>query len=264
MSSEVVFYDLPSKGRPACWSLNPWKGTPSTLTNIKSHADINVIARLVLNYKSIPYRTEWVEYPDLRPTFQSFNIPPNDPTLNPNAEYSSPAILLPDGRYIMDSLLMAQEIEKLQPEPSLGLDTDFPKRTQAIVAAIQKPMGPIMMPRVPELLLNPRSAEYFYETRAKRWGMPLPELAKSERAGEVAWRGAEEGMVQLRELLKENSEGPFIMGNEPTFADFILAGFWRFVEKLSVEGDLESRFMGFDERFREHRRACQPWLDRDD
>lgn len=234
------------------------------IMNARAHANVEPTARLVLNYKSIPYRTEWIEYPDLRPTFQSLNIPPNDPTLNPNASYSSPAVLLPDSRYIMDSLLIAQEIEKLQPEPSLGLDTDFPNRTQAIVASIQKPLGPIMMPRVPEMLLNPRSAEYFYETRAKRWAMPLQELAKSERAGEVAWRGAEEGMGQLRELLRENGEGPFIMGNEPTFADFILAGFWRFVERLSVDGDLLERFMGFDERFGEHLKACRPWLERDD
>ncbi|KAF2170289.1 hypothetical protein M409DRAFT_64605 [Zasmidium cellare ATCC 36951] len=246
MSNEVVLFDLPSRGKPACWSLNPWK------------------ARLVLNYKDIPYRTHWIEYPDLRPTFQSYGIPPNPNEVNPNAQYSSPAALLPDGRYIMDSLLIAQEIEKLQPEPSLGLDTDFPKRTQAIVATIQKPLGPIMMPRVPELLLNPRSQKYFYETRAKRWGMPLQDLAKSEQAGEVAWQGAEEGFSQLRELLKENGEGPFIMGNEPTFADFILAGFWRFVERLSVKGDLSERIMGFDARFGEHRRACQPWLERDD
>ncbi|KAK4503951.1 hypothetical protein PRZ48_004866 [Zasmidium cellare] len=246
MSNEVVLFDLPSRGKPACWSLNPWK------------------ARLVLNYKSIPYRTQWVEYPDLKPTFQSFGIPPNPTDINPNATYSSPTALLPDGRYIMDSLLIAQELEKLQPEPSLGLDTDYPARTQAIVATIQKPLAPVCIPRVPELLLNPRSQEYFYATREKRFGMPLQELAKSEKAGEVAWQGAEEGFAQLRALLKENAEGPFVMGKEPTFADFILAGFWRFVERLSKEGDLEKRVLGLDPAFGEHRRAVQPWLERED
>lgn len=221
-------------------------------------------ARLVLNYKGLPYKTEWVEYPDLRPKFQSLGIPPNHPEVNSAAEYSSPAVHLPDGRYIMDSWAIATEIEKLQPEPSLGLDTDFPKRTAAILGTIQKPLGPIWMPRVPEMLLNPVSAEYFYETRNSRWGMPLQELAKSARAGEVAWQGAEEGMVQLKGLLGENPEGPYIMGNEPTFADFILAGFWRFMERLSKGGDLSERFMKFDKSFKEHREACQQWLERED
>ncbi|PSN72789.1 hypothetical protein BS50DRAFT_568392 [Corynespora cassiicola Philippines] len=51
--SQVILYDIPSKEPKTCWSLNPWK------------------PRLILNYKGIDYKTEWVEYPDLAPYFKS-------------------------------------------------------------------------------------------------------------------------------------------------------------------------------------------------
>ncbi|CAK3950952.1 related to glutathione S-transferase [Lecanosticta acicola] len=247
MSNEIILYDLPSKGRSACWSLNPWK------------------ARLALNYKGVPYKTEWVEYPDLAPKFKALGIPPNSPETNPNAEYSSPAIKLPDGRYIMDSLAAARELEQLQPSPSLHIHgNDYANRTQEAVGQIMKGLAPIAMPRIPERLLNPSSAEYFHTTREKRFGMPLSELAQSDKAGERAWSTAEPGFGAVKALLVENGNGPYIQGGEPSFADFVLAGFWRFMERLDTGGDLYGRIMEIDPVFARHREACQPWLDRDD
>lgn len=44
MSEDIILYDLASRGRCASWSFNVWK------------------TRLVLNYKGISYRTEWVDH----------------------------------------------------------------------------------------------------------------------------------------------------------------------------------------------------------
>lgn len=52
MSGSLVLFDLPSKDRCHCWSLNPWK------------------TRLLFNYKGLDYTTEWVEYPDIKSTFE--------------------------------------------------------------------------------------------------------------------------------------------------------------------------------------------------
>jgi hypothetical protein len=52
MSSQTILYDLPSKQGTA-WSLNPWK------------------TRLILNFKGIDYKTEWVEFPDVEPKMKS-------------------------------------------------------------------------------------------------------------------------------------------------------------------------------------------------
>ena len=52
MADEVILYDIPSKPRCHGWSLNPWK------------------TRMALNYKKVPYKTEWIEFPDLAPKFK--------------------------------------------------------------------------------------------------------------------------------------------------------------------------------------------------
>jgi hypothetical protein len=45
---EILLYDLARRGdRNSCWSFNVWK------------------VRLVLNYKDIPYRTEWVNHANI-------------------------------------------------------------------------------------------------------------------------------------------------------------------------------------------------------
>ena len=164
----------------------------------------------------------------------------------------------------MDSLKIAHALEKLHPTPSLHLDNGYTERVQTTISGLVYALAPIGMPRIPETLLNPRSAEYFHETRAKRFGMPLPELAKSERAGEKAWESADEGVAELRKILHEHEEGPYVMGKEVSFADFIVAGFWRFVEKLDQGGDLFGRAMKVDEAFPRHYEACEKWLERDD
>lgn len=242
--SETILYDLPSQGTPKCWSLNPWK------------------ARASLNYKAIPYRTQWVEYPDLAPTFTELGIPPNEE--GASFAYSSPAAKLSDGSYVMDSRKIAEKLDKLQPEPSLHTDKgEVIDKVQAAVGGTLMNLGPIGMPRVPPRLLNPRSAEYFRETRAKRFGMSLEELAKSEKAGEQAWKGAQPHLEALANVLKEKT-GPYVLGQDVGFADFVVGGLWVFIGKLDHEGDLFVRAMEFDPIFAEHWKAVQKWFERDD
>lgn len=219
-------------------------------------------ARMALNYKKIPYRTEWIEYPDLAPTFQKLDIPPNDSKLNPNSQYSIPAAKLPDGRYIMDSLAIAQELENFQPKPSLHLDDPAVQRMQASVLKIMATLGPDIYVRIPAMLLNDRSAEYFEQTRAKRFGMPLDQL-RAEKGGEQAWQAAQEAFDEIKGLLTENPDGPFVRGQEVSFADFIFAGLCRMVERLD-DGDLFGRLLAVDGRFGEHYKACREFIQKDD
>lgn len=46
---------------------------------------------MVLNYKKLPYRTEWVEYPDLRPTLSKL-VPAREGVDYSTDEYTSPAV----------------------------------------------------------------------------------------------------------------------------------------------------------------------------
>ena len=139
------------------------------------------------------------------------------------------------------------------------------ERVQDAVLSVGKALAPIAIPRVPEMLLNPESEEYFRRTRRGRFdGIELVDLARSERAGEAAWEGAEGGWKDLVAILGENGGGPFVFGEEASYADFVLAGLWAFFKKLDKDGDLFGRVMGVDEAFGKHWEACQPWLERDD
>ena len=165
----------------------------------------------------------------------------------------------------MDSLAIAHELEKLYPEPSLKLDgNDYAARVQAAVGKLTGALFPIAIPRVMAEVLNPKSIEYFGPTRQKRVGMPLEELAKSDKAGEAAWTNAKEGLEALKALVHEN-EGPFVQGGQsPSFADFVLAGCFRFFEIVDHDGDLLGRVMKYDEGFVKQYEACKPWLARDE
>lgn len=227
------------------------------------HSTNRPTARLALNYKGLPYRTEWIEYPDIAPKFKALGIPPNAPGTS-NYEYSVPAARISGGSYVMESRAIAKALEELQPEPSLHLDNGYVDRAQAVAGKVQNALVPTGLPRIPVKLLNPASEKYFRETREKRFGMTLEELAKSDKAGENAWKAAEAPLQELVSLLHEHEDGPYIMGKQVSFADFILAGLWRFVQILDENGDLFERGMKTDESLPTHYEACKRWLERDD
>ncbi|XXH06026.1 histone deacetylase [Hypoxylon texense] len=238
MPNEIVFFDLPSKPPCKAWSLNPWK------------------TRLALNFKGLPYRTEWVEYPDIKAKFQD-HLPPAD-------LYTIPAIILPDGTWLMDSWKIADVLEEKYPEPSLRLDSPYIGRLRGYLVPMMAPLTAIYKPKVCKLVLNERSAEYFRRTREEDEGMTLEKL-EEEKGGAVAWEAAKPHFHKITELLKENSEGPFFEGNAVGFADFVWAGalifFSRFGEDVwadlleaSGDGDVHLKFL----------EAVKPWSERDD
>ena len=208
--SEVILYDIPTKDPRRCWSYNPWKSSlyPRALIAAESlrNADRCLTARLALNLKGIPYKTEWLEYPDIAPTLKSFGVPPNEP---PARDYSSPAICI-SGKYIMDSRKIADALEKEYPSPSLHLDSPILKKVEELVPECIGTLLPVILPRVPRVVLSPRSAEYFSRDRAEHFGMDLSQLEK-EKGGDSAWKAAEPKWKELGTLL--NAEGgPFFMG----------------------------------------------------
>ena len=77
------------------------------------------LARLLLNFKRLPYRTQWTEYPDLEPVLKKI-VEPNGPS--GFAPYTSPAATFPGGETIMDSLAIAKHIESQHPSPPVHLD----------------------------------------------------------------------------------------------------------------------------------------------
>ena len=204
MSDKIVLYDLASKGRCACWSPNVWK------------------TRLVLNYKGIPYRTEWMSHPEIQDKVKELGVQPN--TSGQGSPYTVPAIQFPDGSAVMDSAVIASKLESLHPEPSLHLDTGLHEKVGRILGKLAFPLIPVFMPRIGRDVIVESSEAWFQKARAERFGMSLDEL-ESSKGGEKAWEASRVGIAELETFVAEQkkNDGPFVMGSQVCFADFQIA-----------------------------------------
>lgn len=113
--------------------------------------------------------------------------------------------------------------------------------------------------------LSEVSAAYNREDRKKKSGMSLEQLA-AERRGETAWRAAEAAGGPFEALKKELSahkvdDGPFVLGNKVSYADFVVAGFFECFSRADLASYV--RLMSFDRSFPILHQACRPWLQRD-
>ncbi|KAH4075478.1 hypothetical protein HBH92_042280 [Parastagonospora nodorum] len=242
MSSQIIFYDLPSKQGTA-WSLNPWK------------------IRMVLNFKQIPYTTSWIEYPDLAPQLSSLGIPPNDRSApDYKTDYAIPTITMPDGTHMMDSWPIAHKLEEIHPSPSLRLDDPIVLKVRDQIANIMKPLTGFVIPKVPKRVLNERSAVYFNETRKERFGMSLVEVEETMATGEK-WEEARVPVLEAVGWLEE-SGGPYFLGETVSYADFIFVGMMHMIKRL--DEDVFQRFLAYDPALPKLYDACKPWLEKDD
>ncbi|KZT68722.1 hypothetical protein DAEQUDRAFT_811967 [Daedalea quercina L-15889] len=159
-TDKIIFYDIP--GIVGSWGPNTWK------------------TRFALNYKGIPYVTEWVEYPDIAPLLSSHGIAPN-PSQSSSWQYTLPAIYDPrTKKTIMESYNIAIYLDETYPDtPSL-----LPPETRvfqtafiyAFTEAVHKHFMPLMLYPTAEKL-NLRSREYFVETREAALGIKLEDLS---------------------------------------------------------------------------------------
>jgi len=160
----------------------------------------------------------------------------------------------------MDSKPIAHALEAAHPSPSLRLDDPVVAEVQALVGKCLGPLVPEVLPLIPKNVLSEGSVDYFMTTRNKAFGQHLDEVHK-EKGGQPCWDGAQPGLEEAAALLKKKG-GPYFLGAEPCYADFIWAGFVQFVRR-SKEDSFE-KLIGVDEVLRKQYEACGKWLERDD
>ncbi|KAK1753214.1 putative glutathione S-transferase [Echria macrotheca] len=208
-SGEIILFDIPSKERTT-WSYNPWR------------------TRLLLAYKGLKYRTEWLEYPEIRTRLE--NHVPNDGSQTP---YTVPAILLPDGTYVMHSRRILETLNARYPAtPHLPYDTPS---LQPLWNSLEPLMGHfrgVYAPRVASRILGEGSLEYFRRTRAVDFEMDSLEEVERKLGGDVAYDGMEASLREVTALLGRNKEGPFFEGDKVAHADFVWAGILLFMKRL--------------------------------
>ncbi|EME38692.1 hypothetical protein DOTSEDRAFT_75443 [Dothistroma septosporum NZE10] len=246
VEGKVILYDCPSRfGTGTCWSPNTWK------------------TRLLLNFKGIPYETKWIHGP-FDGAAAPLGIEPHDPTVDAIAPYTIPFVTLSDGRHLMDSKKIAAALEAAYPPPdypSAHLEDPVVARAEQARLSSMKHLQAILVPRMPRECLSSSDIEFHRSARKKTYGMPLEEY-EAKFGGEQAWEKARPGLQSLVEILEDDPNGPFCLGNTPSYADFYIVGMLEF-SRCVGGGNLE-RFFEFDGVFQTLYEACGPWLKRND
>ena len=241
MAQEIVLYDLPSKDPCKSWSLNPWK------------------TRLLLNFKGIPYKTIWLEYPEIEPFCKSVGIPPHN-SGNEIADYTLPIVKFLDGRYIMHSQEIASELEKFYPEPSLHIDVVMLEQLQTIIRGSILRYGALFIVGTSKNLLREESKGYFDRERGKRYG-PLEQVERETDVEEM-WERVGDGLRQIGTKSRANSEGPFLEGQRVSAGDFVIVGFMQWFRRIDV--GFYERAVAIEPSLGVLYDSCQTWLEKDD
>lgn len=215
-----------------------------------------MVARLVLNFKGLDYRTTWVEAPDIAPTLEPLGLEPNAH----GKPYTIPAIRLPDGTYVMDSQKIATELERRYPSPSLHLDAPILEEAQKQLLHALVSLRGFLGIKVLNNIVSPRSTEWVERKREEDFGMSWSDIAKNY-GGEDAWTEAEPAIRALGAILKSEG-GPFALGKTVSYVDFVIVGGLQCFKRADV--DIYERIVGVEPALKTLYDASAAWLERDD
>ncbi|THG98938.1 hypothetical protein EW026_g3319 [Hermanssonia centrifuga] len=220
MSAPIVLYDIPGN-RPGykCWSPNTWK------------------VRFALNYKGLPLKSEWVEYPDIEAVYRKLGIETTDKDSDGSPLYTLPIIYDPSTQSaISDSMRIAKYLDKtypntpiLFPAGTLALHSTF----QSAWYRVQGPLWAIVACSVCSWL-NERSQIFYRTTREADEGKKLEEIR-----GEKEWKAGEEAFGNLDKWLSANGEGKdeLVMGEGVCYADLQIVSGLMWAKTTLAEDD---------------------------
>ncbi|KAI1793087.1 hypothetical protein LXA43DRAFT_972095 [Ganoderma leucocontextum] len=228
MSPEpIVFYDLPAKVKGTAWSSSTWK------------------TRFTLNYKRLPYKTVFVEFPDISRISQEIGASPTGTWPDGSPKYTLPAIYDPSTKTaVADSTAIARYLDATYP----GTPRVIPEGTEAFQEAVQVALRTVVglntahliMPLAPPLL-SPDSAAHYTAVRETIMSESLvKELSiLGSAAREERWVALESGLGKVAKWIEtDGKERKFFMGDKPCFADFFVgAGLESMKRVLGEDGE---------------------------
>ncbi|KAH9904232.1 uncharacterized protein BXZ73DRAFT_111316 [Epithele typhae] len=162
MLKTIYFYDIPGISKALAWSPNTWK------------------TRFCLNAKGLPYKTIWVDFPDIEAVCTKIGAAPTAKKRDGSPVYTLPVIYDPNtNTTVSESLAIARYLERRYPDrvvlipPALdGLMADFQK---AVWATFGLPMMKLIIP-AEHTTIRPVARPYFRATREARYGQALEEF----------------------------------------------------------------------------------------
>ncbi|THH07918.1 hypothetical protein EW145_g3059 [Phellinidium pouzarii] len=226
----ITFFDIPSTLKDNAWSPNTFK------------------TRLSLNYKGIPHKTEWIEYPDIETSLKKSGGAPTSKKPDGRDHYTLPAIYDPaTGKVVTDSIQIAAYLDdRYSDTPAL-----IPSGTRAAIEIFndffEQKLGsiyPILLP-ASNNILNPPSEEYFRRTREELYKKKLEEFAPPGPARDELWEKFREGLDQVASFYDKNGANkPFFLGDTFTFADANVLGYLLWIKVVLGSDSKEWKAVG--------------------
>ncbi|KAI0258191.1 hypothetical protein BC834DRAFT_912706 [Gloeopeniophorella convolvens] len=216
-SPTYTLYDIPGNAvKHLSWSPNVWK------------------IRIVLNYKAIPHKTEWVEFHDIAALAQRLGAPPTAHRRDGTPFYTVPILVDPrtDKAPLSDSLQIALALERAHPDtPTL-----FPPGSEDAIAALDAAftrkvggaLAPLLIARVHAQLVTPEARAYFRTSRERMFRGRLEELPTPAR-----WAALRDALAAFaREADARGASDTFLLGERETYADVIAYGWLGWARRL--------------------------------
>ncbi|KAK5111779.1 hypothetical protein LTR62_004699 [Meristemomyces frigidus] len=245
-SHPIIYYDIASKQPSRTFAPNPWK------------------IRLALNYKGLPYKTQWTNMPDIHSLREGLGIPANRTLPDGTPYHTLPAIQdSATGKLEGDSFAIALYLDSQYPETprlfrpnTIGLTAAFNQQVDGIFtkhtglstkmpfdASIEEEVKAMFVKRVgaskwEDLLPSP-------EERAKdlvSLEAALEELAKAYQhtGGTTDWVWRARGTATEQKQVPGREEaGVLLDGGEPVYADFIVGAWVKMFEACMADEDWE-------------------------
>ncbi|KAF8205923.1 hypothetical protein K438DRAFT_1715096 [Mycena galopus ATCC 62051] len=211
MSTSIIFYDIPSTLPTIAWSPNTWK------------------TRYALNFKGLPYKTVWVEYPDIEARCKEIGAAPTRNKPDGRPMYTLPVIHdLSTGAVISDSSNIAAYLDETYPDKQVlipvgtaGFHRAFEEAVPALIAPIFPYGKPASLQR-----LNPPSTEYYRRAREEGLGATLEERIPKGDADVAEWKKLKDGFGKIDEWIRANGAGSsYLMGQTLCYADLWIGAF---------------------------------------
>ncbi|KAF9565366.1 hypothetical protein CPC08DRAFT_683862 [Agrocybe pediades] len=207
----IIFYDVSANVPGKAWSSNTWK------------------IRYALNYKGLPFKTEWVALPDVEEQCKKVGIKPTGKAAwNPEKDYYTlPAIHdTSTGVRLADSIKIAKYLDETYPDtPRIFPDPASVGLQLAFADAYSTKMSPAVFLGFFAGLskLDERTVEYLRQTREKKWGKTMEEMVPTGEKLVQEWEKLTKSLDKFDKWYGETDDkGPFMMGDVVSWADFVV------------------------------------------
>lgn len=207
---------------------------------------------MALNYKGVPYKTEWVEFPDIERLCKKIGVSPTGKKQDGTDYYSVPFITdSKTGAVVSHSWKIALYLEETYPAPEFK--ALFPPNSHAMQHAFNETYGDRLNLTLIKLivaqqvrLLNPSSEAYYGEKVIKLLG-PLDEIAPEGPKREALWATISQDLQPLAAAFDRNGkDSVFALGDTFSYADIILAA-WFLWDKLLLPAKEWERLQGLND-----------------